>query len=312
MRVLFTTRGSAGHLGPLVPYATACRSAGHDVLVAAQDRFEANVSRTGLPFAPLGAPPGEEWMPLLPEFARMRLDEGHNRMVADFFGGKQLPRWADEGACTTMEHSSEVSKQERMLIDFMKTGRGIPFSDMFAMKEYPHDVMPLYSQGHSLAEWLIEDRGRAEFLKFLADGMKDEDWRRAVHEHYGFNDLYAMQIAWLDWVKSARPRLTPETTPCVQLSSHTTSGPSDSNSPVLGIPASYRGQSPNVAPADRPVATNTPAPTAPLSSTYAGAAPSGGSVYAAAMARAAEDHQAGKLADTPAYDASRSGAVIRR
>ena len=39
MRVLFTTRGSAGHLGPLVPYAAACRSAGHDVLVAAQDRF---------------------------------------------------------------------------------------------------------------------------------------------------------------------------------------------------------------------------------------------------------------------------------
>jgi UDP:flavonoid glycosyltransferase YjiC (YdhE family) len=64
MRVLFTTRGSAGHLGPLVPYATACRRAGHDVLVAAQDRFEANVSRTGLPFAPLGAPPDEEWMPL--------------------------------------------------------------------------------------------------------------------------------------------------------------------------------------------------------------------------------------------------------
>jgi UDP:flavonoid glycosyltransferase YjiC (YdhE family) len=86
MRVLFTTRGSAGHLGPLVPYAAACRSAGHDVLVAAQDRFEANVARTGLPFAPLGAPPDEEWMPLLPEFAQMRLDEGHDRMVSEFFG----------------------------------------------------------------------------------------------------------------------------------------------------------------------------------------------------------------------------------
>ena len=87
MRVLFTTRGSAGHLGPLVPYATACRSAGHEVLVAAQDRFEANVARTGLPFAPLGAPPDEEWMPLLPQFARMRLDVGHARMLSDFFGG---------------------------------------------------------------------------------------------------------------------------------------------------------------------------------------------------------------------------------
>src|SRR6187431_414191 len=66
-----------------------------------------------------------------------------------------LPRWADEGACTTVEHRSEIAKQERMLIDFLKTRRGIPFSDMFAMKEYPHDVLPLYAQGHSLSGYLI-------------------------------------------------------------------------------------------------------------------------------------------------------------
>ena len=40
MRVLFTSRGSEGHLGPLVPYATACRSAGLELLMASQDRFE--------------------------------------------------------------------------------------------------------------------------------------------------------------------------------------------------------------------------------------------------------------------------------
>ena len=86
MRVLFTTRGSAGHLGPLVPYAAACRSAGHEVLVAAQDRFEANVARTGCRSRRSARRADEEWMPLLPEFARMRLDEGHDRMVAEFFG----------------------------------------------------------------------------------------------------------------------------------------------------------------------------------------------------------------------------------
>jgi hypothetical protein len=36
-----------------------------------------------------------------------------------------LPRWADEGACTTVEHRSEIAKQERNLIDCLKTGRGI-------------------------------------------------------------------------------------------------------------------------------------------------------------------------------------------
>ncbi len=120
-----------------------------------------------------------------------------------------LPRWADEGACTTVEHRSEIAKQERMLIDFLKTGHGIPFSKMFAMKEYPADVMPLYSQGHSLAEWLIEQRGKRAFLAFLSDGLQDENWPRAVEKHYGYHDLYALQNSWLDWVKQGRPQLSP-------------------------------------------------------------------------------------------------------
>jgi UDP:flavonoid glycosyltransferase YjiC (YdhE family) len=86
MRVLLTTRGSSGHVLPLAPFGHACVRAGHEVLVAAQDHFEENVARTGLPFAPVDAPRPEDWMPLLPEFARLRLDEGHDRMVAEFFG----------------------------------------------------------------------------------------------------------------------------------------------------------------------------------------------------------------------------------
>ncbi len=151
-----------------------------------------------------------------------------------------LPRWADEGACTTVEHRSEISKQERMLIDFLKTGRGIPFDRMFAMKEYPQDVMPLYSQGHSTAQWLIESRGRQEFLAFLADGLKDENWPRAVRTHYGFTDYPTMQTAWLDWVKQGRPQLTPETSPITKLVAQTRDPGA-----IAAMPASLRGQSPD-------------------------------------------------------------------
>ncbi len=120
-----------------------------------------------------------------------------------------VPRWADEGACTTMEHRSEVSKQERMLIDFLTTRRGIGFQDMFAMKEYPSDVLPLYAQGHSLSTFLIGQRGRREFLSFLGDGMKDDNWQRALKAHYGYPHLLALQNSWLDWVRAGRPALHP-------------------------------------------------------------------------------------------------------
>lgn len=120
-----------------------------------------------------------------------------------------LPRWADEGACTTVEHRSEISKQEALLINFLQTNQGIPFSAMFAMKEYPQQVLPLYAQGHSLAKFLIDQHGKRTFLDFLADGMADENWPRAVRDHYGYRHLLALQNSWMDWIRSGRPELTP-------------------------------------------------------------------------------------------------------
>ncbi|NOY43569.1 MAG: hypothetical protein GXP26_17250 [Planctomycetes bacterium] len=120
---------------------------------------------------------------------------------------RPLPRWADEGACTTVEHRSEISKQENMLIEFLKTRRGIPFSNMFAMKEYPQDVLPLYAQGHSLSQFLIYQRGKREFMEFLADGMEDENWPQAIQQRYGYNNLLVLQNSWMDWIRQGRPQL---------------------------------------------------------------------------------------------------------
>jgi hypothetical protein len=122
---------------------------------------------------------------------------------------RPLPRWADEGACTTVEHTSEIAKQESMLIKFLKTRRAISFSTMMMMKEYPRDVMPLYAQGHSVASYLIGQHGKRAFLEFLADGMEDDDWPRAVRAHYDYENLLAMQNDWLDWVRKGRPPVIP-------------------------------------------------------------------------------------------------------
>src|SRR5947208_3405938 len=51
--------------------------------------------------------------------------------------GRPLPRWADEGGSTTVEHTSEKAKQDKFLIEFLTTNRGIPFNRMYQMKDYP-------------------------------------------------------------------------------------------------------------------------------------------------------------------------------
>ncbi|HEV7222844.1 MAG TPA: hypothetical protein VGN42_09090 [Pirellulales bacterium] len=116
-----------------------------------------------------------------------------------------LPRWADEGACSTVEHRSERIKQQKMLVRFLQSQRGIAFDDMFRMKDYPRDILPLYAQGHSLATYLVAQGGKKKFVQFVGEGLQSREWRRALHAHYGFADLGALQNNWLEWVKQGSP-----------------------------------------------------------------------------------------------------------
>lgn len=147
--------------------------------------------------------------------------------------GRPLPRWADEGACTTVEHISERSKQQQLLINFLSNERGIPFNSMFTMTEYPRDMIPLYSQGHSVARYLIMHGGKRKFIQYVWDGMGLNDsrfaqmhytqkvpqqamiqlWTAATKKYYGLENLSQLQLTWLDWVRRGRPeiRQAPET-----------------------------------------------------------------------------------------------------
>lgn len=122
---------------------------------------------------------------------------------------RPLPRWADEGGSTTVEHMSERSKQHAMLITFLKTSRGIPFDQMFALREYPRDIMPLYAQGYATARFLISQGGKREFVKFIESGFEREDWPSAIKKHYGYENLASLQNAWLGWIREGGPNTIP-------------------------------------------------------------------------------------------------------
>jgi len=137
--------------------------------------------------------------------------------------GRPLPRWADEGACTTVEDISERQKQHNMLYEFLTTQRGIAFNDMFAMKEYPPDVLPLYAQGYSLARFLIAQGGKRKFLNYVGDGMKWNNWTKASAEHYGYRSLSELQVTWLEWVRRGSPERTEHSELLAQATPSTTS-----------------------------------------------------------------------------------------
>jgi len=122
---------------------------------------------------------------------------------------RPLPRWADEGAATTVEHPSERRKYYLMLHQFLRSGQGISFSQMFAMKDYPPNPMPLYAQSYSLADYLIQLGGRRKYVEFVGDGLSSGDWAGAVRRNYGISDLGQLQNTWLAWVRQGSPPLRP-------------------------------------------------------------------------------------------------------
>jgi hypothetical protein len=120
-------------------------------------------------------------------------------ILATYFG-RPLPRWADEGICTTVEHESERQKHEAKLREFLQSRRGIAMNKLFLLTEYPSDVLPMYAQGYSVCQFLIAQNGPRSFVTFLGDYMQNPSWTHNVRRHYGYESLAELQQSWLAWV----------------------------------------------------------------------------------------------------------------
>ena len=114
--------------------------------------------------------------------------------------GRPLPRWADEGICTTVEHVSERKKHDQKLREYLSSRRGIAMNRMFLMTEYPHDILPLYAQGYSVCRFLIAQKGPRQFIDFLQDYMRRPSWTANIKKHYQYDSLKELQDYWVAWV----------------------------------------------------------------------------------------------------------------
>lgn len=119
--------------------------------------------------------------------------------------GKYVPRWADEGACTTVEHPEEKGKHAHFLQDFLRHGRGLSFNRMFSLKEYPEDILPLYAQGHSAVQFLLDQGGPRKFIAFLEEGMQTGAWERVLREKYTYRTIGQFQTLWNQWLIDGSP-----------------------------------------------------------------------------------------------------------
>jgi hypothetical protein len=107
-----------------------------------------------------------------------------------------VPRWADEGAAILIEKNPDREASSQKLPELLETDRSFSLRRLFDLRDYPPDVIVLYSQGYGVTKFLVEKKGRPTFLNFVARGMKD-GWDTAAREYYGYSDVERMEVAWL-------------------------------------------------------------------------------------------------------------------
>jgi hypothetical protein len=134
-------------------------------------------------------------------------------VLAQHFG-KPVPRWADEGGSVLSENDEERYSHDVRCREFLNYGKGIQLRVLFRMTEYPRDMGVLYAQGYSVTAYLVErggngQTGRGKLLRFLAVGMHGntvETWNDAARQVYGFESVDALQVAWLDALRTPPAR----------------------------------------------------------------------------------------------------------
>ena len=128
---------------------------------------------------------------------------------------RPLPRWADEGAATLVEHPSERLRQVDLLNRVFGKRQQMPLQKLFGIREYPdnpEELYTLYAEGYSLAEFLVQRtgaEGKRVYLDFLGEALTS-GWDTAIEKHYGFASVKELEQHWGKWVMAGSPSLPRE------------------------------------------------------------------------------------------------------
>jgi hypothetical protein len=164
---------------------------------------------TALDFNPLGGKPlGYSMSVVGPRNSLLYSTIPHEVMhivTAENFG-KPIPMFITEGISTTAETVKDKAKHMNMLSEFLKQGRWYDFDTLSRMQDYPKDYMPLYAEGHSITEYLIQQGGGGtEGRKKLFAAISyanNHGWNAAMKQYYGANSLSDIQKKWLQSISS--------------------------------------------------------------------------------------------------------------
>jgi hypothetical protein len=116
-------------------------------------------------------------------------------------GCKPLPRWADEGAATSVESREFRANRLYRARDLVSRNQHLPLTEFIATSEYPQEDAErdiFYLQSASFAAWILRD-GPSNFLKLVRCGDRCKN-AAFVSKELGYDSVEACEKAWQKWL----------------------------------------------------------------------------------------------------------------
>jgi hypothetical protein len=118
-------------------------------------------------------------------------------VLADRFGDRPVPRWADEGIAVLAEPRERVERHLRNLPRLRQENQLFQVGQLMQLADYPkaQAITAFYAQSVSLVEFLTELKGPHTFSQFLQEALKG-GYESALQRYYSFRNFSELQQAW--------------------------------------------------------------------------------------------------------------------
>ncbi len=123
-------------------------------------------------------------------------------VLGDRFGGRSLPRWADEGIAMLSESLEKHQVRLANLKVILTQQQTLRVSDLVRMQFMPerHQLDAFYGQSLALSSLLIRKSTPARFADFVEDAMQ-QGFDPALQRHYQMSGVAALEQEWKAWTK---------------------------------------------------------------------------------------------------------------
>lgn len=118
-------------------------------------------------------------------------------ILADLLGGRQPPRWADEGMALLADSAGKRQLHERDLQAGLDQRMAFRAVELLNLDAYPHPsrVPAFYGQSLSLTSFLVSREPPARFVAFIRQSS-EQGYDAALRDCYGIDNVQELEVLW--------------------------------------------------------------------------------------------------------------------